>query len=66
VVPKIRIGQRWINVLWSLPVGFVLIVIGVAVAQALRSDHQRPRKWRIASVPAFRACSHARLLSAPT
>ena len=36
VVPKIRIGQRWINVLWSLPVGFVLIVIGVAVAQALR------------------------------
>ena len=36
VVPKIRIGKRWINVLWSLPVGFVLIVIGVAVAQALR------------------------------
>ena len=36
VVPKIRVGQRWINVLWSLPVGFVLIVICVAVAQALR------------------------------
>jgi methionine sulfoxide reductase catalytic subunit len=36
VVPKIRIGQRWINVLWALPVGFVLTVIGVAVAQALR------------------------------
>jgi len=36
VVPKIRIGQRWINVLWALPLGFVLIVIGVAVAQALR------------------------------
>jgi sulfoxide reductase catalytic subunit YedY len=36
VVPKIRIGQRWINVLWALPVGFVLAVIGVAVAQALR------------------------------
>src|SRR6476620_10142348 len=36
VVPKIRIGQHWINVLWSLPVGFVLIVICVAVAQALR------------------------------
>jgi DMSO/TMAO reductase YedYZ molybdopterin-dependent catalytic subunit/thiosulfate reductase cytochrome b subunit len=36
VVPKIRIGQRWINVLWVLPVGFVLAVIGVAVAQALR------------------------------
>ena len=36
VVPKIRIGQRWINVLWALPLGFLLIVIGVAVAQALR------------------------------
>src|ERR1700686_607979 len=36
VVPKIRIGRRWINVLWALPVGFVLAVIGVAVAQALR------------------------------
>jgi methionine sulfoxide reductase catalytic subunit len=36
VVPKIRIGRRWINVLWALPLGFVLAVIGVAVAQALR------------------------------
>jgi hypothetical protein len=36
VVPKIRIGRRWINVLWALPAGFVLAVIGVAVAQALR------------------------------
>jgi methionine sulfoxide reductase catalytic subunit len=36
VVPKIRIGQRWINVLWLLPIVFVLLVIGVAVAQALR------------------------------
>jgi methionine sulfoxide reductase catalytic subunit len=36
VVPKIRIGQRWINVMWALPLGFVLTVIGVAAAQALR------------------------------
>ena len=36
VVPKIRIGRHWINVLWALPLGFVLIVIGVAIAQALR------------------------------
>jgi sulfoxide reductase catalytic subunit YedY len=36
IVPKIRIGKRWINVMWALPVGFVLTVIGVAVAQALR------------------------------
>lgn len=36
VVPKIRIGQHWINVLWVLPIGFMLAVIGVAIAQALR------------------------------
>ena len=36
VVPKIRIGTHWINVLWVLPIGFVLAVIGVAIAQALR------------------------------
>ncbi len=36
VVPKVRIGRHWINVLWSLPLIFVLLVIGVAVAQALR------------------------------
>ena len=35
-MPKIRIGRRWFNVLWALPIGFVLAVIGVAVAQALR------------------------------
>src|ERR1017187_6039729 len=36
VVPKIRIARHWINVLWALPVSFVLAVIGVAVAEALR------------------------------
>ena len=36
VVPRIRIGRRWINVLWALPIVFVVLVIGVAVAQALR------------------------------
>lgn len=36
VVPKIRIGTSWISVLWALPAGFVLVVLGVAVAQALR------------------------------
>ncbi|MFL9964861.1 hypothetical protein PQR02_28150 [Paraburkholderia sediminicola] len=36
VVPRIRIGQRWVNVLWALPIAFILLVIGVAIAQALR------------------------------
>ena len=35
-MPKIRIGQRWISVLWALPIVFVLLVAGVAIAQALR------------------------------
>jgi methionine sulfoxide reductase catalytic subunit len=29
VVPKLRIGWHWFNVLWALPIGFVLAVIGV-------------------------------------
>ena len=36
VAPGIRIGQRWVNLLWALPLIFLLLVIGVAVAQALR------------------------------
>ncbi|MBG6078174.1 molybdopterin-dependent oxidoreductase [Polaromonas sp. CG_9.11] len=36
VVPRVRIGQHWVNVLWALPLLFVLLVIGVAVSQALR------------------------------
>jgi DMSO/TMAO reductase YedYZ molybdopterin-dependent catalytic subunit/thiosulfate reductase cytochrome b subunit len=36
VVPKIRIGRHWLNVLWVLPFGFVLGVIGIAIAQGLR------------------------------
>jgi len=36
VIPKVRIGQRWINVLWALPLSFLLMVCSIAVAQALR------------------------------
>lgn len=36
VVPRLRIGQRWISSLWLLPLVFVLLVVGVATAQALR------------------------------
>jgi len=36
IVPRIRIGKRWFNVLWVLPIAFVLLVAGVVVAQALR------------------------------
>jgi thiosulfate reductase cytochrome b subunit len=36
VIPHIRLGKRWFNVLWLLPLGFLLLLIGVAVAQELR------------------------------
>jgi DMSO/TMAO reductase YedYZ molybdopterin-dependent catalytic subunit/thiosulfate reductase cytochrome b subunit len=36
VLPRIRIGRHWISVLWSLPLIFVLLVIGIAVARGLR------------------------------
>ena len=36
VIPRIRIGRHWINVFWALPIAFVALVSGVAIAQALR------------------------------
>jgi hypothetical protein len=36
VVPKVRIGNRWVNVLWALPLIFLALVLGVTLAQALR------------------------------
>ena len=35
-MPKVRFGRHWVNVLWALPLIFVLLVIGVVVSQALR------------------------------
>ena len=34
-VPRIRIGKRWVNVLWALPIAFVVLVLGIAVCQGL-------------------------------
>ena len=36
VKPEVRFSRHWVNVLWALPLIFVLLVIGVAVSQALR------------------------------
>ena len=37
IAPRVRIGRsRWFNLLWLLPIGFVLLVAAVAVAQGLR------------------------------
>jgi len=38
IAPHIRIGaNRWLNLLWLLPIGFVLLAIAVAVATGMRT-----------------------------
>ena len=36
IVPRIRIGRRWISMLWAIPVGAAALVLLVALAQSLR------------------------------
>jgi sulfoxide reductase catalytic subunit YedY len=36
IAPRVRIGRHWINLLWALPLGCLLLVLGVAIAQELR------------------------------
>ena len=36
IVPRVRIGRRWVSVLWALPIGAVALVVLIAVAQSLR------------------------------
>ena len=36
--PHLRVGRnRWFNLLWLLPIGFVVLISAVAVAQGLRT-----------------------------
>ncbi len=37
IAPRVRIGRsRWFNLLWLLPIGLLLLIVAVAVAQGLR------------------------------
>lgn len=37
VAPRVRIGRsKWFNLLWLLPIGFVLLIVFIAVAKGLR------------------------------
>lgn len=39
IPPRVRVGrERWFNLLWLLPIGFILLLIGVAVAKGLRGQ----------------------------
>ncbi len=38
IPPRVRVGRnRWFNLLWLLPIGFVALISAVAVAQGLRT-----------------------------
>ncbi len=38
IAPRVRIGhRRWFNLLWLLPIGFVGLIVAVAVAKGLRA-----------------------------
>ena len=37
VVPRVRIGKRWMNVLWIIPIVTAILIIGIAVCQELRT-----------------------------
>jgi len=36
IVPRLRVGQRWISVLWALPIGAAALILAIALAQSLR------------------------------
>jgi sulfoxide reductase catalytic subunit YedY len=36
IVPRIRIGRRWISILWAIPIGVATLVLLIALAQSLR------------------------------
>ena len=37
IAPRVRIGHgRWFNLLWLLPIGFVLLIVAVAAAKGLQ------------------------------
>ena len=39
IAPRVRIGRgKWFNLLWLLPIGFVLLIVAVAVSQGLRTE----------------------------
>ncbi len=36
VVPRIRIGRRWVSLLWAVPLAVVLLIVAIVAAQQLR------------------------------
>lgn len=55
ITPRVRIGRsRWFNLLWLLPIGFVVLIFAVAAAKGLREAPSVQRfidRSRTATVP---------------
>jgi DMSO/TMAO reductase YedYZ molybdopterin-dependent catalytic subunit/thiosulfate reductase cytochrome b subunit len=37
IIPHIRVGRRWINILWIIPLIVILLIPAIAIAQQLRT-----------------------------
>jgi methionine sulfoxide reductase catalytic subunit len=39
IAPRVRVGhRRWFNLLWLLPIGFLALIIAIAIAKGLRGE----------------------------
>jgi len=39
IAPRVRVGRsRWFNLLWLLPIGFLVLIVAIAVAKGLRDE----------------------------
>ena len=53
IVPRIRIGRRWISTLWAIPIGAAALILLIALAQSLRGASERPGIHQ--GLPGYRA-----------
>lgn len=37
IAPSVRIGRKWINILWAIPLAVIFLILAIAVAQQLRT-----------------------------
>jgi methionine sulfoxide reductase catalytic subunit len=37
IAPRVRIGRRWVNIFWALPIGGAALMLLIALAQSLRA-----------------------------
>src|SRR5262249_61969536 len=43
-VPQVRIGRRWYSILWLVPIGVVLLIVGIGVWQHVRTHSAGPQR----------------------